>query len=172
MHKPISPSSSTVTISVYDPAIDWVASPIADAELSKKYAEESIRNPSCFRDYVKPRAGEALTVYTIGAIPPDELVRIEDECRPGPDVREVGGVSVEVIPAPRNTEAAWRSFLLGVRDIEGWQARPEYHEVNGVRYVRPQWLKDNFGRGLRKIANDVGSRIWHWNQLTEDEIKN
>ena len=156
MFKPLRCSDYTVAISVKDPAID------ADATGSETLAEfEQLRlkAPSAFRDKIKVKSGETLTEFLVGVIPADEMTRIQDECRPGR-------------PDAKYEEMFWRSFIHGLRDIKGWPDTVEKKNVGGVEYVRPEWIKKTFIRGLRSVALDIGSQVWSWNNLTEEEIKN
>lgn len=155
-YKPMRLSDSTVAISSGDPAIDREAT---GADALKRYADEWMKNPACFRELLKARMGEQFVVYTIGVIHPDEMIRLIDECRLGS-------------PEPRYNELFWRSFLAGVRDVKGWPCEPTKRKIGDVEYVDPGWLKEQYARGHLRIALDIGAQVWHWNQLTEDEAKN
>ena len=152
MFKPIRLSDQTTCVSLNDPAID------PDASDLKAYGKAAKDNPACWRELLKMRAGQEPTVFEIGVVPPGELTRIMDEC-----------VNTK---ATRYEEAAWRCFLAGVRGIRSWSDDPPRVKRDGVEYVDPAWLAKTFARGLRAIAVEIGSFVYHWNQLTEDEIKN
>ena len=50
--------------------------------------------------------------------------------------------------------------------------KPKTKNINGVEYIDPSWLVNNFNRGLRNIAIDIGRQIYMFNSVTEEEIKN
>jgi hypothetical protein len=176
MFKPLQISDSVVAVSIQDPAIDWdrmVAEAkesdekirgMTDAEAKRNLALRAGREArsslsgSVSKLLFKP--GSTPTRFVIGVIPSDEMVRITDDCL------------VSSGKEKRN-EQAWRSFLCGVRDIEGMaQKPPRGRMVNGVEYVDPDWLRQTFVRGLKDVAIEIGIYCWLWNQLTEDEVKN
>lgn len=155
MFKPIRLSDSTTAISLMDPAID---KELTGQENLKKYSEQYRNRPSCFRDFIKEKSGEQLTVFEIGVIPPDIITRIIDECH--------GNVT------KRGEEMFWRAFLASCRGISPWPEKLPMIEVNDVSYVDPSYLKKTFIRSLQQVAIDIGIQAWFWNRLTEEETKN
>lgn len=176
--RPVSLSSCVTYVSARDPSIDWsqiealelekfpellrgdvtpdVRAQATQAHFATRYAEETLKNPGCWRDLLKFKSGESPTIFTIGVIDPDEMCRLADDCK-------IGSESARV------QELKWRAFLASVRDISTFgQEQPQ---KRGER-VDAQWLKEHCGRGMRLVALDVGMVAWRWNQLTEDEAKN
>lgn len=154
MFKPIRPSDSTAAISLIDPAID---KELTGDDNLKKYKEQRLNRPSCFRDLIKEKSGEKITVFEIGVIQPDDMARILDEC---------GGKN------DRSEEMFWRSFLCSCRNIDPWPEKLPKKNINGVEYVEAQYIKTNFIRGLREVAVEIGLQAWMWNRLSEEETKN
>jgi len=156
MFKPLRKSDYTTAACQWDPAIN--KDTMTEQEL-REYLTTRDKNPACFRDKLKVKDGEKLTVFSIGVIPPEEMVRIIDDCKPGMD-----GMRME--------ELCWRAFLHSLRDIEGWGEEVRKKKVNGIEYVSPEWIKENFIRGYKAVAIDIGYQAWWWNNIREDEIKN
>lgn len=186
--KPLRMSSSVSMISGLDPAIDWEACAQAELELPENEAlrnavevdaagrqraalalfgarvgNAAVKNPAATLELYKLKPGETATLFEIGVLHPDELVRIEDECKVGtPDVRR--------------KELHWRCFLAGLRDVKGLGGDPDFvapkRKVGDIEYVDQPWLRRTFIRGLRPVALDVGSMTFVWNQFTEDDAKN
>ena len=182
MFKPLRLSDSTVYVSARDPAIDWDR--VADREIERdeslraldvstderrgaalvKFAKRmhsaASKQPSVTADWLLPKDGQRVVKFVIGVIPPGELARIHDECRV---------FTSEV----KSAQLAWRSFIAGLRDIKDgpWDDVPK-RKVDGVEYVDPMWIGKTFVRGMRDVAEQVGSATWAWNQLTEDDAKN
>jgi hypothetical protein len=170
---PATLDATTSIISCIDPAIDHEASDTkAFAGLSPdkeilSYIGDRFERPSSWRDTVKFKDGASPTVFVIGVIPPAILNRIDDECRTD----------------SRPHEKHWRAFLHGVREIENGptisvvkdgrtiKTTPKT-EINGVEYVDSQWLSSTFIRGLRNVAIEIGAVCYHWNQMSETDVKN
>jgi hypothetical protein len=127
---------------------------IAREIVSGEYLNTSLDDPGKAMAMLQVKPGQSLTKFVIGVIQSADAARIADECRGKFD------------------ELRWRSFLHGVRGIEGWPEDPPTVEVRGIKYVSPEWLEKNFIRGLRTVALEIGLVIWRWNQLTGEEIKN
>lgn len=125
-----------------------------------RFAEKCGQHPSESREMLLLKDGATPTVFVVGVIVPDELNRIHDECRE------------TITHRGKTDERAWRAFLHGLRDIQGWEGEIPKREIRGVEYVDPTWIKSKFTRGLRSIARQVGQIILAWNELTEDEAKN
>lgn len=183
MFKPTTMSASVSYVSIADPAVDWeqvVAAELdADPELrdsaqashaekceivekrfQQKLSAAVLRNPADAATMLKYRAGERPTRFVIGVIPPDEMNRIADECKLGQ-------------PGALARQAQWRAFVASMRNVEDFPGGPvPKKKVGDVEYVDPAWLRNNFSRGLRDVALDVGFVAWMWNQITEEEIKN
>lgn len=155
--KPLRLSDSTTAIASSDPAIDRDAT---GQEAFAEYEKQSLKQPSCWRDLVKIKSGEQPSIFTIGVIPPDEMAKILDEA------------SMAKGQGTRINEMFWRCFLVGLRDVQNWPGKPEKRSVGGIEYVSPEWIKSQFIRGLRDVAQDIGSQIFYWNRLTDEEIKN
>lgn len=156
MIKPLSNGSKAITISVEDSAID------KDATDMKALTEGLSKDPEAWRELAKFREGHGPTKFVIGAIPPDDLVLMQSELT----------ASVGTSFAAAFKRVAWRCFLYGLRDIENIDAKVTKRDVDGIEYVSPSWLRDNFNRGMIEIGTEIGARIWQWNQLTEDDAKN
>lgn len=152
MLKPIRNDSTASTIYSGDPAVEIENDSIED------FFMNSISNPSGWRDFVNIKDGQSPAVFVIGVIPPSELNRMQDECVRGNSVKE--------------NELYWRSFLCGVREIEGWEGETPKVKKNGEEYVDPKWLESTFVRSLRKVGIEIGMRVWSWNNISDDEIKN
>jgi len=166
---PMTREASVSCISLEDPAIDQDKVQRKDM-LSKDgktvlvkdaavYLTERLRKPDSWRDTVPMKEGAKPTVFVIGVVPPSELNRIEDECR---RLGETG----------RANELMWRCFLHGVRNIEGLGLDLVYSDVHGVKYVDPQWLADVFCGPLRKVALEIGTIIYNWNDLSQEAAGN
>lgn len=153
--RPVRIADSTVAVTYFDPAIELDEVTKEDAT---KYGTERLKRPSCFREFLKFKQGAEPTVFEIGVVPPETLVRISDECPP------INGMISE--------SCRWRTFLAGVRSIKPWSGEVPTKKINGIDYVDSQWLATNFARGLKEAALDIGLQIWYWNKLTEDEAKN
>lgn len=159
MFKPIRMSDQTSFVSPSDPAIDIEATGEAALE---EYGKTARKDPSCWKRLLKMKPGEQPAVFDIGVVDPGEFSRIIDEC----------GLALSDHSKVHPAEASWRFFLAGLRGIQNWPETPPTVNRNGVSYVDPAWLAKAFVRGLRAVANDVGLAIYHWNQITEDEVKN
>lgn len=154
MLKPVTKNACVSTVSLDDSAIDIAASDMT------AYGDASLKDPGVWRELLKIKDGETPTVFVIGVVPSDLIVRIEDECNIGKD-------------SLRSEELRWRCFLHGVREIQGWPGEPpKTRDVNGVTYVAPEWLKENFNRELKKVALEIGAKVFLWNQLGDNDIKN
>ena len=152
MLKPVSKQSCVTTVSLEDTALD-----IAGSDMPS-YHENVINNPGCWREFLKVKDGESPTVFTIGVVPSEVAVRIEDECRAGLD-------------GMRHEEVRWRYFLHSVRGIDGWPEEPKKTKIGDTEYIAPDWLKSTFIKNLRLVALEIGTRAYLWNQLSEDDVK-
>lgn len=180
--KPIRLESKVSFVPTADSAVDWDAivkreldlSPqvrddaTSDAEYKRRYALKSFHarygrasglNPSAWKDFLPMKPGESPTVFVIGVINSDDIVRLADECKVDS-------------PEPLHNELGWSCFLHAVRDIENFPGDVPKIKRGQVEYVDPVWLKANFVMGLRNIAVNVGLIAWRWNQITETDIKN
>lgn len=150
MLKPLTLSAQTSMVSIADPAIDRESLNV------EEFAKAVLTNPGSWREHVKAKPGESLTIFAIGVIPPDMMSRIADETGGNTDSHEL----------------RWRAFVSALRGIENWSEEVPTHKIDGVEYVDPRWIKKTFVRGLRNIALDVGLVAYLWNMMTEAEIKN
>lgn len=116
--------------------------------------------PSKSLEILEFKEGETPCKFVIGAIPSEDLNRIYDETQETP--RHRGAAH----------ERAWRGFLHGLRNIEGWPGEVKKRTVGEIEYVDPQWLRTTFVRGLRQVGIQVGQVILAWNELTVGEVKN
>jgi hypothetical protein len=162
--KPMRLADSTCAIAFSDSAIDWDS---FSEEKKDEYGRTRPRNPACFRSLVPVKAGEQLTVFEIGVVPVDILVKISDECPPRIITHQDGSETRSL-----SDEMLLRCFLAGVRDISPWPSAVEKRKVGDVEYVDPKWLKENFCRGNVSVVMDIGAQIYRWNLLTENESKN
>jgi hypothetical protein len=151
--KPVRLSDKTSVVSLYDSAIDQDKS---DFEAFRKVAAQS---PDKWREFVFAKEGETLTEFHIGVIPPGEFCRITDS---------YGITSGKV----QTEQLCWSCFLYGLRGIDNWFEEVPTREVDGVTYVKPDYIKKTFVKNLRQVAVNVGMYIHLWNQITEDEVKN
>lgn len=160
MLKPLRMSDQATTISVHDDAIDFESMTEEDAA---RWVEATQTNPSAWRDCVKIKDGEQPTEFVIGVLRPDEMSQIMDDCKlmdPDPTKR-------------RYAEAAWRAFLGGLKDVRNWpEGDVPKKGANGSERVDPAWIRKTFSAGMVKVAHDIGTKIWRFNQLTEIEAKN
>lgn len=178
--KPIRLTDSASYVSVRDPAIDWEATAdkliAADEALSsstslsleQKRAKvialevERLTKQAAARPAVTTelpiKSGERPPLkFVIGVIPPDQMNRISDEC-----LHKDKGTN----------ELCWRAFCASLRGLEGWlDGDPPTVKVGDVPYVDPAWIRRNFARNLRDVANEVGSVAWLWNQMPADDLK-
>ena len=84
--------------------------------------------------------------------------RLEDECLSN------GAVKIHRLQ--------FESFISCLRGINGWhEAPPTEKRDGGVEYVRASYVREQFSKGLRRVAEDVGQIAWLWNHLTEGEAK-
>lgn len=118
--------------------------------------------PGLWRDI--PLSGDsAPTEFIIGAVPPSELNRIEDESR---------GASGVASMHFQCFKAALRDIKNGPHDqVKGKPVVPKVNRA-GVERVDPEWIEQIFIREARTIANDIGQIAWGWNQLGGDDAKN
>lgn len=160
--RPTTLQSQVTIVSIHDPGIDRDTSKIIEGGSALEYARDRDRKPGSWRDTVGVKAGDQLTEFIIGAIPPAELARIEDEAR-------IGTAQV------RPQQMMWECFLAGLRDIRHGPTKdgkvPMVQRA-GVDRPDPVWLGEVFARGNRMIAMDIGQACYTWNQLTDGEIKN
>lgn len=162
MLKPIQRDQTVGVISVLDPSIDYEASEKTKREGVEilAYAVERFTDAGSWRRTVKFRDGEKPTVFQVGILPSAERARIEDECRTGTE-------------EARTKTLGWQCFLHGIRDIEGGFDTDAASKlrVDGVEYLAPQWLRTVFCGPLMRIAVEVGTTCWSWNQLGDDDQK-
>lgn len=165
---PLTRHASVSCISLEDPAVDLENAekkPLKDAEGNvvaeavPRYLTERLKAPESWRDTVPMKEGTAPTVFVIGVVPPAELNRIEDECA------KLGGER-------RTKELMWRAFLHGIRDVEGMGIEVIYTDVGGVKYASPQWLADVFCGPLRKVALEIGTIVYNWNEVSAADVGN
>lgn len=156
--KPITKDSVTSYVSLSDPAIDWEAMAGGDdakrAENIQALADAAAKHPADAEKLMKFRDGQQPTRFILGPIDPVEMNRIQDEC---------GSAAADNI---RYSELRWRAFLASVRRIENFPGV----KMNG-KGVDQDWIREEFSRGLRSVALEVGMVGWRWNQLTDDEIR-
>lgn len=150
MLKPISRAAEVGIISEHDTAID-----VDESDL-KSYAEKMYGDPGCWREFIKAKPGESLTVFRVGVIPPDTMARISDEYKN--DLSSHG--------------LQWASFIASLRDVEGWSEEVPKVKIDGIDYVDPKWVKRTFVRGLRNVGEEIGLKAFVWNQFTEEAAKN
>lgn len=156
MFKPVRLSDAIHVVSLYDPAIDWgkMCNEGENIEAARlRIVEAAHKSPASTCEGLKAKNGEQLSRFLIGVIPPDEMIRLEDECRQS-------GARL----------FAWRCFLSGVRGIENWPTAPKKQKLGDVERVDPAWLKEEFGGRLREIAIEIGFHVFNFNRLTEEEI--
>jgi hypothetical protein len=179
--KPIRADDSVTYVSIEDPAIDWpatiekheAANP-GDLEkvrvglrgsgttqlamqmivLGKLDKDKGGRSISEMMGMLVFKSGEQPTRFQVGVIPPSDLTRILDE------------------HARQSEGACWGAFLASVRGIENGPGQAATHQVNGTTYVKPEWLRNTFVRGLREVAVEVGRVSLFWNSVTDTDAKN
>jgi hypothetical protein len=171
--RPIRTSSSFDYVASIDPSIDWAAVEAAIVESKKLSTDEKelqmsdaeflthkknqktlkiLKDPTAWKDFYICKSGERFTVFEVGTIPVDELVKIYDE----------------FVYKQRMSECAWRCFLSAVRNIKEFASDiPK----EGDR-VKPSWLKETFVRSLQPLAIEVGWAAFQWNKMGDEEIKN
>jgi hypothetical protein len=154
--KPVTLRDSLTVYSLEDRAIDWDAMVEADekkrpkVQLKKELMGEAMLRPSILRDRVKVKSGEQLCRFGAGVIPSDALTRINDE-------RHAVGVFW------------WMCFLSGLRSLD-WPDKPETHLIDGVEYIKPEWLKQVFVGPLHKVGEEIGMYILAFNRVEENEV--
>lgn len=187
MLRPLLHSDSTNYVSLDDPAIDWERSAEKFGALPE-YAEwakeqeklrkeklganattprpveyviaQTVRRPSVTTELIF-KDGEQPTVFVIGAIPPGERARINDECQA--KTRGIGD----------NHALRWRTFLACLRDIKNFSKEQlPKSKVEGVEFVSAEYLRKAFPFSHYNIALEVGYVAYIWNELTNDDAKN
>lgn len=149
MFKPISLDARRDYISLDDPAIDHSA---MSADDLKRYYQEWLTGGD-WRGALKLFPGEQPTVFSVGALGPEELNGILDDTRGTP---------------PRAQDRNWRLFLAGLRDITNWQGKIDREDGRPDK----EWLRKTFVGALRKVALDVGAAVLQFNSITEGDVKN
>lgn len=143
--------------SLEDPAIDWDAMVEADEQkrpretLAKAILSEAMRKPSILRERLKFKAGASPCRFTIGVLPSDAFTRVVEE------------------HSSRIGVFWWCCFLHGLRSLD-WPDKPETHTVDGVEYIKPDWLKRTFVRHLRVVAEEIGGYVLAFNKVEEEEV--
>lgn len=151
MLKPIEPASSATTVWHKDPAFKQ-----GDAKAFLDAVDKG--NPTAWREHLELIDGKQPTLFTIGVIPPSDMVRIEDDARLGTD-------------KARMHSLFWNCFVYGLRDVKGGFDAKKI-TVNGVDYVDPDWIEKTFGGQLRMCAVSIGKAIWYWNTVQDVDVKN
>lgn len=188
MLKPVRMDTTVTVVSPWDPAFDeshvvrvdesspeiykrllafcheeGVVDPDVDELPSREVYQAVARtSPGAWSDLLKRKPGQDPTVFRIGAIPPGELNRIEHEFGAGTD---------------GNKARDWECFKASLRDIENGprteDGRVPKSRDGGVARVRGDWIEQQFGGGMMRMAGlFVGAVAWAWNNLTGEDAKN
>jgi len=134
----------------------------SDTPLLETYYRKAKIHPGCWRELLGEfiRDGHTPTEFICGPMTGEDLARLEDECL--------------AHDPPKQSELFWRAFLLSVRDIKGIDVKKVGKvKRKGVEYLDPDWLSEAFGYGkMRKVAREIGTLAFAWNQVADGEVKN
>lgn len=182
MFKPVTLSDKASFVSTLDLAVD--KDRICEAEIEKhpewregllsaeqlkslawtsfelEFAKSVASDPASSKRMLLFKDGMTPTVFVVGALDSDEFNRIVDETE---ETRTWRGAF---------NQRAWRMFLHGLRDIEGWPTEVPKRKRGEVEFVDVDWLKRTFIRELRDVAIQIGTVVLHFNRMTETETKN
>lgn len=156
MLKPVHIKDKLETFSVKDSAIDLDAmSQDEQVELGTILTFK----PTEAWKYVKWKAGEEPTKFTLRTLDPDEISRILDQ------TERVDQETKKPVVDQRTRN--FRFFLDSLVEIDGWDV-----PMSGDGKPSKDWIKKTFIGELYSVALELGGRAFAWNTVTEQERKN
>ena len=145
--KPMDESTTITVVYHGDEAIDLEESDV------ETYEEKKFDDPGCWRKYLKPKAGEKITQFEIGVIPPNQMSAIQD----------IPGINLRI----------WRAFLASLHDIiDGPTLETTKHQREVPKagdLVDQEWMNRVFGGANFKVAQEIGALAYKWQQFAGED---